>query len=104
MRNINRRKTPIFFIRKKIFSPFINWRWKYGNKRNVIKEHKQLSKEEGSFLSDIGYIKACVDRMEKKISNVDERYQDLLQRLTKVEENLINTQKRVEEIIISEYG
>lgn len=73
-------------------------------KRNVIKEHKQLSKEEGSFLLDIGYIKACVDRMEKKISNVDERYQDLLQRLTKVEENLINTQKRVEEIIISEYG
>ena len=73
-------------------------------KRNVIKEHKQLSKEEGSFLSDIGYIKACVDRMEKKLSNVDERYQDLLQRLTKVEENLINTQKRVEEIIISEYG
>lgn len=73
-------------------------------KRNVIKEHKQLSKEEGSFLSDIGYIKACVDRMEKKISNVDESYQDLLQRLTKVEENLINTQKRVEEIIISEYG
>lgn len=73
-------------------------------KRNVIKEHKQLSREEGSFLSDIGYIKACVDRMEKKISNVDERYQDLLQRLTKVEENLINTQKRVEEIIISEYG
>lgn len=42
--------------------------------------------------------------MEKKMSNVDERYQDLLQRLTKVEENLINTQKRVEEIIISEYG
>ena len=73
-------------------------------KRNVIKEHKQLSKEEGLFLSDIGYIKACVDRMEKKISNVDDRYQDLLQRLTKVEENLINTQKRVEEIIISEYG
>lgn len=73
-------------------------------KRNVIKEHKQLSREEGSFLSDIGYIKACVDRMEKKISNVDERYQDLLQRLTKVEENLINNQKRVEEIIISEYG
>ena len=35
-------------------------------KRNVIKEHKQLSKEEGLFLSDIGYIKACVDRMEKK--------------------------------------
>lgn len=73
-------------------------------KRNVIREHKQLSKEGGSFLSDIGYIKACVDRMEKKMSNVDERYQDLLQRLTKVEENLINTQKRVEEIIISEYG
>ena len=73
-------------------------------KRNVIREHKQLSKEEGSFLSDIDYIKACVDRMEKKMSNVDERYQDLLHRLTKVEENLINTQKRVEEIIIFEYG
>ena len=40
-------------------------------KRNVIREHKQLSKEEGSFLSDIGYIKACVDRMEKKMLNVE---------------------------------
>lgn len=65
-------------------------------KRNVIREHKQLSKEEGSFLSDIGYIKACGNRMEKNISNVDERY--------KVEENLIYTKKRVEEIIVSKYG
>ena len=29
---------------------------------------------------------------------------ETVERLTKVEENLINTQKRVEEIIISEYG
>lgn len=42
--------------------------------------------------------------MEKNISNVDERYHDLLQRLTKVEENLIYTKKRAEEIIVSEYG
>ena len=73
-------------------------------KRSEKQDFKKEGKNEGVILTDIGYIKACVDRMEKKISNVDERYQDLLQRLTKVEENLINTQKRVEEIIISEYG
>ncbi|MEI3535666.1 MAG: hypothetical protein V8R16_02675 [Bacilli bacterium] len=77
----------------------------YHIKRNVIKEHKQLSKEEGSFLSDIGYIKKwLLILMEKKISNVDERYQDLLQRLTKVEENLSNSSKKGRRNHFSEYG
>ena len=38
-------------------------------KKTNITEEKKDSKTEGIFLSDIGYIKACVDRVEKKDSH-----------------------------------
>ena len=43
-------------------------------------------------------IRACVDRMEKNLTSVDERYRNVLERLVKVEESLANAQKRVDEI------
>lgn len=49
-------------------------------------------------MSDIGYIKACVERVEKNLTKVDERYKDVLERLAKVEESLQNVIKRVDEI------
>ena len=58
-----------------------------------------LQKSEGLILSDIGYIKACVDRMEKNLAIVDERYRNVVERLAKVEENVANAQKRLDEII-----
>ena len=48
--------------------------------------------------SDLGYIKACVDRVEKNLNKVDERYKDVLERLAKVEEGLLNVTKRVDEV------
>ena len=48
--------------------------------------------------SDIGYIKACVDRVEKNLNKMDERYRNIAERLAKVEESLINVTKRVDEI------
>ena len=67
-------------------------------KRSEKHEHKVEGKSEGLILSDIGYIKACVDRMEKNLTSVDERYRNVLERLVKVEEALANEQKRVDEI------
>jgi archaellum component FlaC len=49
-------------------------------------------------LSDIGYIKACVDRVEKNLSKVDERYRNIAERLAKVEEAVANVTKRVDEL------
>ena len=68
-------------------------------KRSERQEHRTEGKSEGLILSDVGYIKACVDRMEKNLTNVDERYRNVLERLVKVEEALANTQKRMAEII-----
>lgn len=67
-------------------------------KRSEKQEHKKEGKNEGLILSDIGYIKACVDRMEKNITSVDERYRSVLERLSKVEESLDNTKRLVNEV------
>ena len=37
-------------------------------KRNEKNDTKKEGKSEGLILSDIGYIKACVDRMEKNLN------------------------------------
>ncbi len=73
-------------------------------KRSEKQEHKSEGKSEGLILSDVGYIKACVDRMEKNLANVDERYRDILERLAKVEQSLSNTAKLVDEILIMKGG
>lgn len=68
-------------------------------KRNTLQDQRSIGKGEGLMLSDIGYIKACVDRMEKNLTQVDERYRSVIQRLSKVEESLFNTTKRLDEVI-----
>ena len=65
-------------------------------KKTNITEEKKDSKTEGIFLSDIGYIKACVDRVEKNLYKVDERYHGIVERVAKVEEGLINVSKRID--------
>ena len=55
-------------------------------------------KTEGVMFSDIGYIKACVDRVEKNLNKVDERYRNIAERLAKLEESVINVTKRVDEM------
>lgn len=67
-------------------------------RRNERNDHKKEGKNEGTMLSDIGYIKACVDRVEKNIGIVDERYRDVAERLAKVEESIKNTEKRIDSL------
>ena len=69
-------------------------------KRSSKQDDKILGKTEGVMFSDIGYIKACVDRVEKNLHKVDERDRNVLERLSKVEESVINVTKRVDEIYI----
>lgn len=73
-------------------------------KRNEREEQHKNGKSEGLILSDIGYIKACVDRVEKSLNKVDEKYQDVIERLAKVEENVTNMEKRIDEIFINGGG
>lgn len=66
-------------------------------RKGNIQEQKVDGKTEGAMLSDIGYIKACVDRVEKNLNKVDERYRNIAERLAKVEEAVANVTKRVDE-------
>lgn len=59
-------------------------------KRNSTSEIKKDGVNEGTVLSDIVHIKACVDRVEKNLNQVDERYRNILERLVKVEGALSN--------------
>ena len=65
-------------------------------KRSVQEQNRKEGKNEGLILSDIGYIKACVDRVEKNLVKVDEKYQMVVERLVKVEETVANLEKRVD--------
>ncbi len=64
-------------------------------KKAEREEHKKNGKNEGLILSDIGYIKACVDRVEKNLGLVDERYRDAIERLATVEGRVISIEKRI---------
>ena len=69
-------------------------------KKNDRQEARNEGKTQGSIFSDIGYIKACVDRVEKNLNTVDERYLNIAQRLARVEESVFNVTKRVDGIHI----
>ena len=73
-------------------------------KRSETQDFKKEGKNEGVILTDIGYIKACVDRMEKNLNVVDERYRNIIERLTTVESTLSHSQKWIDEMIIAKGG
>lgn len=55
--------------------------------KNKLKQtQKDEGKNEGLIISNIGYIKACVERLEKTLTLIDEKYHSLEIRLTKLEE------------------
>ena len=54
-------------------------------RKNSIKDQRKSWINEGTMLSDIGYIKASVYRMEENLKLVEERYQVISERLAKLE-------------------
>ena len=71
-------------------------------KKKERQEAKNEGKQQGSIFSDISYIKACVDRVEKNLNQVDERYKNILERVCKLEEALTQVSKRVDKIFMIE--
>lgn len=67
-------------------------------KRNFKQDQQNDGKTAGVMFSDIGYIKACIDRVEKNLNKVDEHDREISERLAKVEEAVSNVTKRVDEM------
>ena len=63
-----------------------------------MQKNKYDGRSEGVIVSDIGYIKACVDRVEKNLNKVDERYRIILERVAKAEEAIVSVNKRLDEL------
>lgn len=65
-------------------------------RRNHTTDTKRDGKAEGVLISDIGYIKSSIDRMEGKLDKVETNYQNLLSRLIRVEEAQNALEKQLE--------
>ena len=65
-------------------------------RRNHTVDSKRDGKAEGVLISDIGYIKSSIDRMEGKLDRVETNYQNLLSRLIRVEEAQSSLEKQLE--------
>lgn len=57
-------------------------------RRNKEKDHLKEALDNGILLSDIGYIKKTLDRIEKRLENVEVNYNDLLRRIIILEEKV----------------
>lgn len=67
-------------------------------KRNNKHEDKNEGKSQGVLISDVGYIKSSIDRIERNLDKVEERYHELLSRLVKVEQSVASAHKRIDDI------
>ena len=76
-----------------IFFAYLSFR------RNDKKDAVRDAKTEGTLLSDVGYIKSSINRMEQKLDKVENNYNILLNRLTRVEESYVSLSQRFEEHI-----
>ncbi len=74
-----------------IFFAFLAFR------RNESHDNVKEGKSEGVLISDVGYIKSSIDRMEKTIEKVEERYHELLTRIIKLEQSVQSAHKRIDE-------
>ena len=57
-------------------------------KRNKDKDNLKQAIDSGILLSDIGYIKKSLDRIEKRLEHVEINYNDLLKRVIILEEKV----------------
>ena len=61
-------------------------------RRNKDKDHENVGQERGAMQSDIGYIKSSTDRIERQITQLDNKQDAMSERLarleTRVEEHL----------------
>ena len=57
-------------------------------RRNDKTDTKKDGKNEGVLISDVGYIKSSINRIEKTLDKLQEKYDDLHSRVIKVEQKV----------------
>lgn len=68
-------------------------------RRNDRGDQKQSGKNEGVLISDVGYIKSSIDRVEKQLTKLEERSNNLDGRLIKLEADTKNLFFKLDEHI-----
>ena len=68
-------------------------------KRNVKGDNHDQGKNEGVLISDVGYIKSSIDRIEKSLSKLEEKSNALEGRIIKIEEKENTIEKTLDEHI-----
>lgn len=66
--------------------------------RNSKQDTSQDAKQDGTILTDIGYIKSSIDDIKRKLDKQDERYLELATRLTAVEQSAKQAHKRLDRL------
>ena len=66
--------------------------------RNSKKDSEASGKESGRVLTEIGYIKSGIDRIERKQNEQDERYIAIAERVTAVESSAKQAHKRIDRL------
>ena len=67
-------------------------------KRNSAADTAEKGREDGMILTELGYIKSGVDRMERKQDKQDEQYVSVVQRVSAVESSAKQAHHRIDGI------
>lgn len=73
-------------------------------KRNTNSDTKQIGRESGTVISDLGYIKSSIERIEKRLDNSELKFDGISTRLARVEESTASAHKRLDEHINKRTG
>ena len=67
-------------------------------KRNQITDEQQDGRENGTLLTEIGYIKANTDDIKRKQEKQDEQYLELTERMVAVEQSTKQAHHRIDRL------
>jgi len=73
-------------------------------RRNDHSDTKELGRESGTVISDLGYIKSSIERIEKRLDNSESKFDGVATRLARVEESVASAHKRLDEQISKRTG
>lgn len=65
---------------------------------SYARSKRDENREDGSYRSDIGYIKASMDEIKNKLDKQDQQYLDLVTRLTAVESSAKQAHHRIDRL------
>jgi len=66
-------------------------------KRNAKNDTKEIGRESGTVISDLGYIKSSIERIEKRLDNSESKFDGISTRLAKVETSVASAHKRLDD-------